>query len=64
MPVFTIAFLPSHPAQMPGIAKNMAVQGMEDRPCQKVLPVLPIPKGQVGQVRIIFHLHLCVSPYG
>ena len=59
---FRLAILPSHPAQMPVLAKKMAVQGEEGRPCQDGPQVIPIPKGQRGQVRIIAHLHLCGAP--
>ena len=62
MRVFTLAVIPAHPAQMPVLAKKMAVQGEEGRPCQDGPRVIPIPKGQRGQVRIIAHLHLCGAP--
>ena len=55
--VFMLTVLPAHPAQMPVLAKKMAVQGVEDRPHQNVPRVIFIPKGQEGQVRIIAHLH-------
>ena len=32
--VFKLAVLPAYPIQVPVLAKNVAVQGGEDRPCQ------------------------------
>ena len=64
MRVFTLAVLPAHPAQMPVIAKNVTVQGGEDRPRQNGPQVVPISKVQGGQVHGIAHLNSCVAPRG
>ena len=64
MRVFTIAVLPSHPTKIPFLTNNVTVQGGEDLPLQNRPQVLPIPKGQGGQVRFIARLHLCRSPRG
>ena len=64
MRVFTLAFLSAHPSQIPVLAKNMAVQGGEDHPFQNGPRFIPIPKVQVGQVRVISHLHSCGVPCG
>ena len=42
----------------------MTVQSGEDRPCQNELQVLPITKGQGGQVSFMAHLHSCMYPHG
>ena len=62
--VFTLTVLPAHPAQMPVLANNKDVQGGEDRPLQNGPQVLLISKGQVGQVRVIVHIHSCEASRG
>ena len=64
MKVFTLSVLPADPSKMPVITKNVIVQGGEDCPHQNGPQVLPIPKGQGGQVRFIASPHLCRSPHG
>ena len=64
MRVFTLAVFPSDPAQIPVLANNMTVQDKEERPHQIGTLVLPIPKGQVGQVHVIPRLHSYGSPCG
>ena len=58
------AVLPAHPTQMPVLANNMVLQGGEDRPLQNLPQVIPIPKRQGGQVRVIAHLNSCTAPHG
>ena len=62
MRIFTLVVLPAHPAKIPVIAKNVTMQGGEDRPCHNGPQVLPIPKGQGGQVCVIACLRSCRSP--
>ena len=49
---------------MPVFSNNGTLQVREDRPSQYGTRVLPIPKGQVGQVRVVAHLHPRVPPRG
>ena len=49
---FTIAVLPSEYAQVPDLAKNMALDCGENRPFHEGERVLTIPKGQGGKVPI------------
>ena len=46
--VFTLAFLPANPAQVPVLAKNVTIQGGENFTHQKGPRVLPVPKGHGG----------------
>ena len=48
---------------MPVIAKNGTVQSWEVHPCQYQTQVLPVPKKQGGQVRIVAHPHPHAPPF-
>ena len=50
---FALTVLPTQPAEVPALEKNIAMQGLEYRPLRQVTQVLPIPKGHDRQVRII-----------
>ena len=62
--VFTLAVLPAHPTQITVLANKVIVQGGEDCYQQNGPQVLPVPKGQGGQVRVISCPHLCNPPRG
>ena len=64
MQILRLAVLLAHPTHVPVLAKNMAVQGGEDRNRENLPRALPIQKVQRGQVRVIGHLNLCGSPCG
>ena len=49
MQVFTLTALPAHPTQMPVLAKNMAVQGEEDRPRHDGLSFYPPQRDREGR---------------
>ena len=62
MQVFTFAVIPAHPAQVPVLVNNMAVQGGEDGPHQEDPQVIPVRKGQSGKVRIVPCPHPRATP--
>ena len=62
MQVFMITVLPAHSAQMSILTKNMTMQGREDLPRQNGPQVIPVPKGQGGQVHFIARLHSFSTP--
>ena len=55
--IFKLPLIPTQTIEVPFLTKNVAVQCCEDRTHQKGPRVLPIPKVQGGQVRVIEHLH-------
>ena len=64
MRVFTLALLTAHPRQIPVLTKNVTVKGEEYHPRNNGQQVIPILKGQGGQVRFITRPHPCRSPRG
>ena len=59
---FPLAILPAGPAQVPVLSMNCTVQVQEDRPCQYGTQVLPVPKEQGEQVRVLVHPHPRAPP--
>ena len=55
--VFTLAVLPAQSAQVPFLAKNVALDRGEGRLCQNCVRVFFVPKGQGGEMHFISHLH-------
>ena len=57
--IFKLPLIPTQTIEVPFLTKNVAVQCCEDRTHQKGPRVLPIPKVQGRQVRVIENLHPC-----